>query len=100
MPQVSEEQRANARRVTGFTDEQVRLCMHRCNFLTRVGSVPTVCTNMPDFFLGFKGELGGQRQSGVFYCASHAYMIIDYVKSGSGDRPLRLLVRMCLDCSS
>ena len=42
---------------------------------------------MPDFFLGLKGELGGQRQSGVFYCAAHASMIIDHVSAGTCDKP-------------
>ena len=65
-PQMPEEHPEGVRSATGYTDEQIRACIHRCNFRTRVGNIPTICRNLPDVFLGYKAVLSGQTQPGVF----------------------------------
>ena len=77
--------------MTRFTDVQSRGGIRRCNFLTREGSTPAICRNLPDVFLGFRGVLGGQHQSGVSYCASHAAMIIGHVRASSDIRSFEVV---------
>ena len=62
----------------GVTEEQYRRMREQCN-VRYIGAsgIPVQCSEIPQFFFGFKGHLQECQRVGCVFCCDHAAAVLD-----------------------